>query len=169
MINKTPETLGLDVQKLIETLNCAISEEWQAFYQYWVGAQIMRGPMRKEIEKELLKHAEEEYKHAQMLIERVIQLGGTPVLSPAQWAMNSACKYDIPHDTFVVSILKQNLESERCAVKRYTDLAKFTDGKDFATCDLATRILNEELEHSNDIIDFLDDIQSMINFMKKAN
>ena len=76
------EVLNLDVEKLIEMLNAALCEEWLAYYQYWVGARIMEGPMRIPIEAELLEHANEELKHAEMLIERIIQLGGTPVLNP---------------------------------------------------------------------------------------
>ena len=78
------EVLNLDVEKLIEMLNAALCEEWLAYYQYWVGARIMEGPMRIPIEAELLEHANEELKHAEMLIERIIQLGGTPVLNPLQ-------------------------------------------------------------------------------------
>lgn len=42
----------------------------------------MKGPMHDDIEKELLKHADEELDHAKLLIDRIIQLDGTPVLSP---------------------------------------------------------------------------------------
>ena len=63
------EVLNLDVEKLIEMLNAALCEEWLAYYQYWVGARIMEGPMRIPIEAELLEHANEELKHAEMLIE----------------------------------------------------------------------------------------------------
>lgn len=66
------EVLNLDVEKLIEMLNAALCEEWLAYYQYWVGARIMEGPMRIPIEAELLEHANEELKHAEMLIERII-------------------------------------------------------------------------------------------------
>ena len=83
------EVLNLDVEKLIEMLNAALCEEWLAYYQYWVGARIMEGPMRIPIEAELLEHANEELKHAEMLIERIIQLGGTPVLNPLQWQVRN--------------------------------------------------------------------------------
>ena len=86
------EVLNLDVEKLIEMLNAALCEEWLAYYQYWVGARIMEGPMRIPIEAELLEHANEELKHAEMLIERIIQLGGTPVLNPLQWQEMARCK-----------------------------------------------------------------------------
>ena len=58
------EILDIDVNELIKMLNEALSEEWLAFYQYWIGARIMEGPMRSEIEPELLIHANQELNHA---------------------------------------------------------------------------------------------------------
>ncbi len=77
--------LDLDVNKLIYLLNQALSEEWLAFYQYWIGARLMEGPMRSEIEPELLVHATQELNHAVLVVNRIIQLGGTPVLNPSEW------------------------------------------------------------------------------------
>ena len=74
---------SVDVDKLLEMLNGALAEEWLAYYQYWIGARVMEGPMRSEVEAELLKHADEELEHAEMVAERIIQLGGTPVTNPA--------------------------------------------------------------------------------------
>ena len=141
------EVLNLDVEKLIEMLNAALCEEWLAYYQYWVGARIMEGPMRIPIEAELLEHANEELKHAEMLIERIIQLGGTPVLNPLQWQEMARCKYETP--------------TERCAIKRYQDIADYTSGVDYTTAKMAVDILEDELEHENDIVSFQDDIVAM--------
>ncbi len=38
-------------------LTTSLSEEWLAYYQYWIGARMMEGPMRSEVEPELLLHA----------------------------------------------------------------------------------------------------------------
>ncbi|NLA25556.1 MAG: ferritin, partial [Bacteroidales bacterium] len=50
MGQKSIEIIQLDVNELIKKLNAALSEEWLAFYQYWVGARLMEGPMRTQIE-----------------------------------------------------------------------------------------------------------------------
>ncbi len=96
-------------------------EEWLAYYQYWVGAQVIEGPMRRAIQKEFMKHAGEELEHAGWLATRIIQLGGTPVLSPGDWEKVAVCRYISPENPFDVELLKQNLASERCAVKRYQE------------------------------------------------
>ena len=33
----------IDLPRLIGELNAALSEEWLAFYQYWIGAQVVEG------------------------------------------------------------------------------------------------------------------------------
>ena len=33
----------LDVESLLSQLNAALSEEWLAYYQYWVGALVAEG------------------------------------------------------------------------------------------------------------------------------
>ena len=38
--------VGLDVEQLITVLNKAYADEWLAYYQYWIGAKIIKGPMK---------------------------------------------------------------------------------------------------------------------------
>ena len=44
--------------------------------------------MRAEIQKELQKHAEAEYKHAKLVADRIIELEGIPVLNPKKNGLN---------------------------------------------------------------------------------
>jgi len=161
------EILNLEVNKLIKMLNEALSEEWLAYYQYWIGARVMEGPMRSEIEPELLVHANQELNHAVMAVDRIIQLGGTPVLNPSEWIKLGRCDYEAPTDPYVEAILNQNLKGERCAIQRYKEIADFTIGKDHTTHQMATTILNEELEHEQDIEDWILDINRMKEDFKK--
>jgi bacterioferritin len=166
MGRKAIEILDIDVKKLITMLNEALSEEWLAYYQYWIGARIMQGPMRSEIEPELLLHANQELNHALLVVNRIIQLGGTPVLNPDDWSKLAKCKYAQPDDPYIEKILDQNLESERCAIQRYKDIADFTNGKDYATYQIATTILGEEIEHEEDIENWIQDIDRMRENLK---
>lgn len=158
---------NLDNEKLVQMLNEALAEEWLAYYQYWIGARVMEGPMRSEIEPELLLHADQELNHAVLVIGRIIQLGGTPLLNPSQWPKFAKCDYEEPTDPYVEEILKQNLRGERCAIQRYQDIAEFTNGKDHATYQMAITILNEELEHEEDIESWLNDLDRMREDFKK--
>jgi len=161
------EISGVKVDKLIQMLNEALCEEWLAYYQYWIGARMMEGPMRSEIEPELLVHATQELNHAVLVVNRIIQLGGTPVLTPADWMKLSKCPYEVPSDPYVEVILNQNLNGERCAIQRYKGIADFTNGKDHSTHQMATTILNEELEHEQDIEDWITDINRMKEDIRK--
>ncbi len=158
---------SVDVKKLIKMLNAALSEEWLAYYQYWIGARLMEGPMRSEVEPELLLHADQELNHAVLVANRIIQLGGTPVINPTQWTKFARCAYDEPSDPYIEVILDQNLKGERCAIQRYQEIADFTAGKDHSTHQMAVQIMNEELEHENDIEAWITDIKRMKDEFKK--
>ena len=159
MGRKGIEILNIDVEKLLTLLNKALSEEWLAYYQYWLGARVIKGPSRDEVAAELQAHAQEELHHAELLAKRIIQLGGTPVLSPSGWLEMADCKYYPPQDRCMGKILQENLKGERCAIQRYEDIANFTQGIDFATFNLATFILTEELEHEDDLESWLEDLR----------
>ena len=161
------DILKIDVQALIQMLNEALSEEWLAYYQYWIGSRLMEGPMRSEIEPELMIHANQELNHAVLVVSRIIQLGGTPVLNPSDWMKLARCKYEAPSDPYVEVILNQNLNGERCAIQRYKEIADFTNGKDHTTHQMATTILNEEIEHEQDIEEWMTDINRMKEELKK--
>jgi bacterioferritin len=152
------EILNIDVNKLIQMLNAALSEEWLAYYQYWIGSKVMVGPMRGEIAPELLIHANQELNHAVLVVNRIVQLGGDPVLNPSDWLKLARCGYDAPTDPYVEVVLAQNLKGERCAIQRYKEIADFTSGKDHTTYQMATTILNEEIEHEQDIEEWMADL-----------
>ena len=67
-----------NVEDLVKLLNKAFSDEWLAYYQYWIGSKIVRGPNKEAVIAELTLHATEELGHAVLLTTRIIQLGGTP-------------------------------------------------------------------------------------------
>ena len=167
MGKKAVEIAKLDVDKLIQMLNEALAEEWLAYYQYWIGARVMEGPMRSEVEPELLLHATQELGHAELVVNRIIQLGGTPILNPSEWVKFSKCNYEEPTDPYIETILEQNLRGERCAIKRYEEIADYTNGKDYSTYQMAVTILDEELKHEHDIEDWLTDINRLKDDIRK--
>jgi len=44
MGTKAQQLVGSHRKKIIVLLNQAYADEWLAYYQYWVGAKIARGP-----------------------------------------------------------------------------------------------------------------------------
>jgi len=153
--------VGVDVSRLLKLLNKAYADEWLAYYQYWIGAKVIKGPMRGAVAAELAVHAGEELKHAGMLAERIIQLGGTPLLAPADWLKETTCGYAAPADPAVKAIVEQNLKGERCAIAVYQKLLDAVKGKDHITQQIFLEILEDEVEHEEDLENFLEDIAMM--------
>ncbi len=153
--------VGEKVDELIEMLNKALADEWLAYYQYWVGAKVVKGPMREATAAELLQHATEELGHAELLADRLIQLGGTPLLSPEDWYKMTNCGYEPPVDPYVEVLLDQNIKGEQCAIEAYQAMMDFTREIDPVTYELALTILTDEIEHEEDLQAILEDIHLM--------
>lgn len=161
MGTKGIEIVGKDVEKLVVMLNKAFADEWLAYYQYWVGAKVVKGPMREAAVAELVEHAAEELGHAEMLAERIIQLGGTPLLKPEDWLSLTNCGYEIPDDPYVEVILDQNIKGEQCAIEVYDRLVKFTREIDPVTYDIVRSILKDEIGHEEELQAIVEDIELM--------
>ncbi len=161
MGTKGREIVGVNHEKLINLLNKALSDEWLAYHQYWVGAAVLKGPMHGEVEKELAQHAKEEFGHAEILIKRIIQLGGTPVLKPEDWYKLSNCGYTPPENPDTKALLMQNIKGEQCAIDVYKKLIEFLDHKDIITKHLIIEILEDEVEHEEDLEVLLENLKLM--------
>jgi len=162
MAQKGREIVKMDVDKLINLLNKALADEWLAYYQYWIGAKVVKGPMKDAVISELTIHATEELSHAELLATRIIQLGGTPVLSPEEWLKISGCGYDAPTDHYVEKILSQNIQGEQCAIKTYNNLLDITREGDPVTYNILLTILTQEVEHEEDLDALREDIELML-------
>ncbi|MCJ7764808.1 MAG: ferritin [Thiovulaceae bacterium] len=149
---------GIEAGRVIELLNKAYCDEWLAYYQYYIEAIVIKGIMKDAAIVELNQHAADELRHAGLLANRIIQLGGTPVLHPKSWLEHSNCGYEAPEEFSVLKILKQAIKGEQCAIKVYSELAEITDGKDIVTYDIISGILADEVEHEEDLQALFDDI-----------
>ncbi|HWR25027.1 MAG TPA: ferritin-like domain-containing protein [Methanosarcina sp.] len=152
----------MDVDKLLSLLNSALADEWLAYYQYWTGAKVVKGPMKDAVIAELTLHATEELSHAELLATRIVQLGGTPVLSPAEWMKITNCGYDAPSDHFVEVILDQNIKGEQCAIKTYSKLLDITREADPVTYNIILTIISQEVEHEEDLAALKEDLELML-------
>ena len=166
MGKRAVEILDLDVGNLLELLNEALAEEWLAYYQYWIGAKVVKGPMKDAVIAELELHATEELTHALLLVGRIIQLGGTPVLSPEEWSKITNCGYDAPKDPFVSVVLDQNIKGEQCAIRVYNKLLTLTRETDPITYNIILQILTDEVEHEEDLVALKEDFDLMIERRK---
>ncbi|BCY19246.1 ferritin [Leptolinea sp. HRD-7] len=162
MGTKGRQIVGMDVDELIKLLNQAFADEWLAYYQYWIGAKVVKGPMKDAVASELVLHATEELAHADMLAMRIIQLGGTPIIDPKDWSKFSHCGYDAPVSAFVKDILAQNIKGEQCAIDVYQKLQMLVRDKDPVTYNIVLTILQQEVEHEEDLQALDEDLDSLM-------
>jgi len=163
MAQRGRDIVKMNVDELINLLNKALADEWLAYYQYWVGAKVVKGPMKDAVIAELTIHATEELAHAELLATRIIQLGGTPVLSPQEWMKISGCGYDAPVDPYVEKILSQNIKGEQCAISTYNKLLDITREGDPVSYNMLLQILSQEVEHEEDLDALREDIELMLS------
>ncbi|MGK2906633.1 MAG: ferritin-like domain-containing protein [Desulfuromonadales bacterium] len=160
------EIVNLDVNELLIVLRKAYADEWLAYYQYWTGAKVAKGPMKDAVIAELELHAVEELNHALLVTGRIIQLGGSPVTDPREWFKLTNCSYEAPNDPFVKTLLEQNIRAEQCAISVYHKLMEMTRDKDPVTYNIALQIIEQEVEHEEDLQALLEDFELMIKAMK---
>ncbi len=153
--------VGVNVEELVAQLNKALADEWLAYYQYWIGARLVTGPMRHAAASELVEHAADELEHADRLAARILELDGTPILDPHEWGKLANCSYLKPTDPYVKAIIQQGVVGERCAIDVYSRLLALTKDKDPITFDLVLSILKDEVRHEEDFESILQDLDQM--------
>ena len=158
---------GLDINDIITGLNKAYADEWLAYYQYFIEGKVVKGIMKDAAIAELQQHAADELRHANMVADRILQLGGTPLLNPKDWFTHTNCGYEEPNDFDVVSILEDSIKGEQCAISVYSELAELTKDKDIVTYDIVSEILADEVEHEEDLQALYDDITEFVEDLKK--
>lgn len=153
---------GIEAQSVYELLDKAYCDEWLAYYQYFIEAKVVKGLMKDAAIAELTQHAADELRHATMVCDRIIQLGGVPTLHPAQWLTNSNCGYAAPTEPDVRKVLEQAIKGEQCAISVYSNILDITREKDIITYDMVSQILADEVEHEEDLQALFDDIKDFI-------
>lgn len=159
---------GIEVQELIEVLNRAYADEWLAYYQYFIESKVVKGIMKDAAIAELDQHAADELRHANLVADRISQLGGTPLLHPKEWLKYSNCQYETPNNFDVVAILQDAIKGEQCAIETYSGILELTRDKDIVTYDIVSQILADEVEHEEDLQALHDDISEFVSDLKRT-
>lgn len=95
--------------ELIENLNKALSFELAGIIQYSQHSYLVTGTEREIFRGFFRGQAEEAQKHAEVLGDKIVALGGIPAVEPAA----------IRQSTDIKEMLKQDLELEREAIAAY--------------------------------------------------
>ena len=142
MGRKGKEIVKADVQEVISDLNKAYADEWLAHYQYWLAAQWIRGMDADTLKQVLIQQAADELTHAETLANRIIQLGGTPVMQFDQLTATAKCGFKEPPSdpANLKQVIQDVLAAEACAIESYNELSE-----KYRTTDIVTKEIFEEL------------------------
>lgn len=158
---------GIEIDEVVRLLNKAYCDEWLAYYQYFIESKVVKGIMKDAAIAELNQHAIDELRHANLVADRIIQLGGTPVIHPQDWFKYANCKYDAPQNPDVLKILEDAIRGEKCAIGVYSSLSDLTKDKDIVTYNMVNTILADEVEHEEDLQALYEDIYEFIDSIKR--
>ena len=150
----TPAYDGEWLQDIIKLLNDSLATELVCIMRYKRHHFTAKGLASPAIAEEFLVHANEETEHADMIAERIVQLGGEPDFNPASLLQRSHADYD--ESTDLKAMIRANLVAERVAIEAYTQMAKLIGDKDSTTRRIIEHILSQEQEHAEELSDWLD-------------
>jgi bacterioferritin len=156
----TPDSGASEIIKLLKQAFC---EEMLAWYQYIIIAPFLVGKERPSIQKDYFENAKEELEdHGYWLLERISQLGGNieGIDRPECWNVVAPHKYIKPNSYNTKDSIQQMIEAEQGAIETYKNLINATKDTDPVTYNKAIEILADEEEHLQEMIDFLNDINS---------
>lgn len=146
---------------LVEQLNKAYADEWLAYYQYFVDYKFLdiNSELSKKALEELKQHAADEFRHAELVFDRIRELGGMPLIHPKEIIKHSGCGFIEPKNFSMESLVEDSLKGEECAVEAYSKIKELTRGRDDKTFDLVSYILDEEEEHRDDLMEILAEVK----------
>src|SRR5450759_4995031 len=151
---------GGKTETAIKVLNEALATEIVCVLRYKRHYFMAKGIHAGPVAEEFLEHAGEEQQHADVISERIVQLGGAPNLSPDGLLSRSHSEYVEGKD--LVDMIKEDLVAERIAIDSYREMAAFFAPFDGTTRRMIEEIQAKEEEHADDLADLLNDLPRQI-------
>jgi bacterioferritin len=129
--------------KVLAELNKALREELTAINQYFLHAEMCENWGYTRLSSYIKKQSIGEMKHAEVLMERILFLDGSPSMMPLELKVGGTVK----------GMLESDLALETAAVKQYNNaVAIATEEGDNGSRDLFVTLLKDEEDH----VDFLE-------------
>ena len=142
-----------DVKKAIEILNEALATEIVCVLRYMHHYFMATGVHGKGVSDEFKEHADAEREHADMLAERIQQLGGKPDFNPKNLIERSVTQY-VEGET-LADMIREDLIAERIVIEVYQEMIRYFANNDPTTRVILEKLLHDEEEHADDLSDLL--------------
>ena len=132
----------MDKAKLAEGLNRDLADELATVCRYIEQAAMAVGMVAHEVREFLKAEVTDEVNHALFLADKVVALGGKPVVRPAAYKVV----------TEPMAMLEYDLELERQAIKNYTERAQQAEAaREMGLKVRLEEIIADETDHAEDI------------------
>jgi bacterioferritin len=140
-------------ENVINTLNELLAEELTATNQYVVHSEMCKNWGYERLHESVEKRAIFEMRHAESLIERILFLEGTPIVT----------KLNAIHiGPEIEQQFRNDLEAEQTAVRMYNSAIKqAVEASDNGTREMLDKILHDEEEHADWLEAQLDQISQI--------
>lgn len=142
-----------DVRKTAEILNEALATEIVCVLRYMHHYFMATGVHGAAARDEFKEHADAEREHADMLAERIQQLGGKPDFNPKSLLQRSASQYIEGED--LADMIREDLVAERIVIEIYQQMVRYFGDNDPTTRTILEKLLKDEEEHASDLTDLL--------------
>ncbi|NOJ27816.1 MAG: hypothetical protein DA330_07395 [Nitrososphaera sp.] len=153
--------LGKNAEVIIEALKRAYCDELRIFHYFWYVGINMEGIGLVTYAAALKTQATGEMAHAELLADRISELGDIAPSNPAEWEKYSTIgPLDPAKHLTLRAALERALDFEGMAVENYNNLAKKAlELGDFVTYNLAATIMADEVkdeQHTEDVLKSLE-------------
>jgi len=139
----------VDVEVAVKLLNTALATEIVCVLRYRRHHYMATGIHAQSVAAEFLEHSKEEQEHADLIAERIRQLGGAPDFNPEGLLTRSHAQY--VEGTTLIEMIKEDLIAERIAIESYGELIKFFGEDDPTSRRMLEEILGTEEEHADEM------------------
>lgn len=133
-------------EQVLASLCKAYNMEVETIINYLANSLMLDGVRADFVKQALAADIQGELSHAQLLGNRIKQLGG--VIPGSKELRMTQSSLQPPADTTeVVQVIRGVLDAENEAIEHYRSLARLTEGEDYVTQDLAITIMADEEGH----------------------
>ena len=143
-----------DRDTVVKLLNEALATEIICVLRYKRHYFMATGINAESVAAEFLQHANEEQGHADLIAQRIVQLGGEPNFSPDGLSTRSHAEY-VEGDS-LLDMIKEDLVAERIAIDSYREMINYVNTDDPTTRRMLEGILAMEEEHADDLVSLLE-------------
>ncbi|MHB0937659.1 MAG: ferritin-like domain-containing protein [Armatimonadota bacterium] len=127
-------------QDVLTVLNRDLANEMNTMLMYMADSLLVRGTDSHDVKGVMTEFVQQDFKHAQRLASRIVDLDGVPELMPTDLQNNASIDAKQSRDINRVPLLKDALEHELQAVIEYKNQIQ-----NIGFTDPATRLLLEEI------------------------